>query len=120
MTPNKVIEYVDGVKPNVYTDDDKYTWINKLEGIISTEVHDMAEPVNYDMPADADKELLVPSPYDEVYALYIFAMIDFHNREYNNYNNSATMFSDTMEAYKKYYIQRHAHGTARNFRNVMG
>lgn len=119
-TMNSVIEYVDGVKPNVYEETDKYRWINKLEGLISTEVFGMAEPMQYDVPAAADTELLAMHPFDDIYAFYLFAMIDFHNREYNNYNNSMLMFTERLDALKNYYIQRHAHGKAHNFRNVMG
>lgn len=119
-TMNEVILYIDGVKPNVYTDDDKYRWMSRLEGMIRTEIHKDEEPKHDALPGDADAELLVPHPYDDVYALYVAAMIDFYNKEYNNYNNSAHMFSQQLEAYKKWYIQRNAAGKALNFRNVMG
>ena len=120
MTPNKVIEYVDGVKPNVYTDDDKYKWINTLEGIVSLQVMELDEPVQLDMPRDADKELLVCHPFDDIYGLYVSAMIDYHNREYNNYNNAVLMFTERMDQYKTWYIRTHPNNKARNFRNVMG
>lgn len=119
-TMNSTIEYIDGVKPNVFTDEDKYSWINRLEGMVSLEVHGMDEPVVYEIPKDADTELLIKAPFDDVYALYVASMIDFYNKEYNNYNNSTLMFTERMDAYKAWYIQRHAHGKARNFRNVMG
>ena len=119
-TMNSVIEYVDGVKPNAYTDDDKYKWINNLEGIVSLQVMEMDEPVVYELPRDADKELLVKAPFDEIYGLYVSAMIDYHNREYNNYNNAAMMFQERLDQYKTWYIRNHASVKARNFRNVMG
>lgn len=120
MTMNGVIEYVDGVKPNVFTDDDKYRWINTLEGLISVEVLDMEEPMVYTIPDDADKELLVKAPFDDVYALYVMAQIDFFNREYNHYNNATDVFKTRLEELKAWYIRNHAHGKAENFRNVMG
>ena len=119
-TMNSVIEYVDSVKPNVYEETAKYRWIARVEGLISTEVHGMAEPVVPAIPEDADKELLVAEPYDDLYALYVCSMIDFHNKDYDDYNNAALMYAERLEQYKAYYIQRHAHGKARNFRNVMG
>ena len=119
-TMNSVIEYIDGVKPNVYTDDDKYKWIATVDGLISLEVHQDAEATTYKLQDDADKELLVKAPYDDIYGLYVAAMIDFHNKEYNNYNNSVLMFTDRLEAYKANYIQRNRKKTAKNFRNVMG
>ena len=119
MTMNQVIEYVDGVKPNVYTDEDKYRWINTLEGMLSAEVFMDQEPLRYEIPQDADRELRVGHPYEEVYALYVMAMIDFHNREYGNYNNTMTMFQARLEQLKAHVV-RTGQGSARNFRNVMG
>ena len=119
-TMNSTIAYIDSVKPNVFEEETKYNWLNRLEGMISVEVHGDAEPAQYDLPADADTELLVPHPYDDIYALYVGAMIDFYNKEYNNYNNSMLMFQERLEAYKRWYIQRHAYGKKRNFRNVWG
>jgi len=119
-TMNKVIEYVDAVKPNVYDNNEKYQWIARLDGMISAEIHQDEETVTYELPKDADKDLLVPTPYDDVYALFVASMIDFYNKEYGNYNNSALMFAERLEQYKAWYIQRNAAGRALNFRNVMG
>lgn len=118
-TVNSVIEYVDRLKPNIYTDEDKYTWISRLEGMISHDVL-QEEGSQYISPDDADIPLQVSAPYDDIYALYVAAMIDFYNKEYNNYNNSVLMFQDRLDAFKAWYIQNHAASKARNFRNVMG
>ena len=64
-----------------------------------------AEPYAY--PDDMDKELLIPFPFDNVYELYLESMIDFYNREYANYNNSAAMFEARFSEYKKAYIREH-------------
>lgn len=118
-TMNEVIARVDRLKPNAYTEEDKYQWIATLEGLICTEVMGEEAP-EYSLPEDADTPLLVGHPFDDIYALYVSAMIDFHNREINNYNNTVLMFSERFDKYKAWYIQRNAHGKARNFRNVMG
>lgn len=116
-TMNTVIEYVDRMKPNVYSDDDKYRWINTVEGLVSHEVHN--EP-DYSLPDDADAPLLIPAPYDEIYILYVFAMIDFHNSEYNAYNNTVLLFTERLNQYKTWYVQHDTSGKGGNFRNVMG
>lgn len=118
-TMNTVIEQVDRLKPNAYTDEDKYRWINQLDGLVSMQVMGKDAP-EYSIPGDADTPLLVGHPFDDIYDMYVSAMIDFHNREYNNYNNSVLMFTERLEAYKAWYIQHHAPKSARNFRNVMG
>lgn len=119
-TMNSVIEELTGLKPNVYSEEDKYKWISRLDGMISAEVFRHEEPVKYAIPEDADKELLVTAPFDDIYVLYCAAMVDFYNREYTAYNNSVMMFNERFEAFKSYYIQRHRTCNAANFRNVMG
>lgn len=158
MTPNKVIEIVDGIKPNVYDEETKFRWINELEGIVKRKViqEDNGErrewkeqflddkwqyncpfcgyefvtyekannlpnycqdcgvkmdggiefkPLEY--PKDTNTELIVPAPYDNVYGLYIEAMIDYYNKEIANYNNSVAMFDARFMEYKKDYIRHH-------------
>ena len=118
-TMNTVIEYVDGVKPNVYTDEDKYRWINQLEGMLSAEVFHDARPLCCEIPADADKPLRVGHPWEDIYSLYVMAMIDFHNREYGNYNNAMLMFRERLEQLKTWHI-RTREGAEQRFRKVMG
>ena len=119
-TMNTVIERVDKVKPNAFDADIKLGWLSKVEGTISTEVYGMAEPRVPRVPEDADEELMAPEAFDDIYDLYLSAMIDFHNREYEEYNASATLFHERMQALKTWYIQHHTSSRARNFRNVMG
>lgn len=107
MTPNKVIEIVDRLKPNSYGEEDKLRWINELDGGTQRLVIQSDDTIQYDYPADMDKELLIPAPFDDVYALYLEAKIDYHNREYGNYNNSAMMFESRYSDYKKDYIRKH-------------
>jgi hypothetical protein len=117
-TMNKVIEYVDRVKPNVYTDADKYKWLKLLEDKIIREV--MGEEGECSVPEDADSELTVKSPYEEIYELYVMAMIDFHNKEYDDYNNTILRFREVYDQYVSWYIRHNSGSGANNFRNVMG
>ena len=119
-TMNSIIEELDELKPNVFSDDAKYRWMARLDGMISLDIHLDKEPIQYDLPKDADKALLVGAPHEDIYVLYCAAMVDFHNREYNNYNQSVLMFTERLEQYKTWYIRNNAPASARNFRNVMG
>ena len=119
-TINKVIRQVDTVKPNAYSDADKADWISRLEGLICRTVLKQEEAVAYEYPKDGDRELLVAAPFDDIYALYVYSMIDFNNREFLNYNNSAQMFNQSLDEYKKWYNRTNLPKSAANFRNVMG
>ena len=61
----------------------------------------------YNEDTDPQTELLVPAPYDEVYLRWMEAQIDYHNGEYDKYNNAIIMFNAAFEAYAAYYNQHH-------------
>ena len=105
MTPNKVIETVDRLKPNSYSDEDKLSWINELDGMVQRLVIQSDEIKQYSYPEDLDKELLIPEPFENVYNYFLEAKIDYYNREYGNYNNSTLMFESQFTEYKKWYIR---------------
>ena len=105
MTPNKVIEIVDGIKPNSYDEEMKLRWINELDGTVKRLVIQDKEFIPYEYPEDMDRELLIPAPFDSLYSLYLQAMIDYQNKEYGNYNNFASMFETRFSDYKKAYIR---------------
>lgn len=158
MTPNKVIEIVDGIKPNSYDEETKLRWINELDGMVQRLVFQKGEgesreweeqfsdgkwhyscrfcsygfeseekvntlpnycqhcgvkmdggtdDIQYFYPEDMDKELLITAPFDNVYQLYVEAMIDYYNKELGNYNNSNAMFDARFTEYKKDYIRKH-------------
>lgn len=107
VTPNKVIESVDSIKPNSYDEETKLSWISELDGNVTRLVFQEDSYTPYSYPDDMDKELLISSPFDSVYGLYLQAMIDYHNREFGNYNNSAAMFETRYNDYKKDYIRKH-------------
>ena len=133
MTPNKAIEIVDSLKPNPYNEEDKLRWINELDGMVQRLVLQWDEKYlkelkakyesgelteaqykelldntkQYVYPDDMDKELLIPAPFDDCYTLFLEAKIDYYNREYANYNNSAMMFEAQFGEYKKAYIRQH-------------
>ncbi len=107
MTPNKAIEIIDRLKPNAYSEEDKLRWINELDGMVQKLVFQNDTVTKYSYPEDMDRELLVTAPFDDVYTLFLEAKIDYNNREYANYNNSATMFESQFTEYKKAYIREH-------------
>lgn len=119
VTMNRVIEYVDRVKLNTYSDEEKYQWMKTLEEMIAKEVMGLEDAKHW-IPEDGDKPLLVPAPYDEIYGLYVMAMIDFYNQEYGNYNNMTALFRQRLEQFQAWYIRQNRPDGAKNFRNVMG
>lgn len=119
-TPNKIIEYVDKVKPNAYGDEEKFQWLCEVDGMVKRLVMQEEESVQISYPDDMDSQLLVPHPFDVVYALYLQGMIDLANKEYNSYNNTMMVFNTKFDEYKKAYLREHMPKSAGGYKNVMG
>lgn len=105
MKLSKIIQMVDDIKPNAFSNDTKTAWINEVEGFVQTEVMLLNDIVRYDYDTDAETELLVAPPHDKLYWTYLTAMIDFANGEYNKYANTMEMYKAFMGEYMRWYAQ---------------
>lgn len=112
----KIIEAInrlDALKFNTYTQDDKVEWLSRLDSMVKHQIidtHEGAETVSfsgYTSATPLETVLLVPAPYDEVYLRWMEAQIDYHNGEYDKYNNAIIMFNTAFEAYQKHYNSAH-------------
>jgi hypothetical protein len=107
------ISKLDDLKYNTYKQDDKVQWLSRLDSMVKKQVidtHEGAEAVSfsgYTADTPTDTVLLVPAPYDEVYLRWMEAQIDYHNGEYDKYNNAIIMFNTAFEAYQKHYNSVH-------------
>ena len=115
-TPNKVIEYVDKVKPNVYGQEEKFQWLCDLDGMIKRTVMQEEDDVRYSYPEDMDTQLLVPHPWESIYALYLEAQIDLHNKDYEDYNNAILVYTERLEEFRRAYIREHRPKSAGSIR----
>lgn len=109
-TINEVIERVGRTKPNAMEDRDKAGILINLDSRIyhdltMADAQDQIPPEQW--PEDGDKQLLVTSPFDNIYDLYLTAMIEFHMREYGNFNNTVMLFNEAMNDYKAKYRRDH-------------
>jgi hypothetical protein len=118
-TPNKVIEYLDRVKANAYGEEEKFRWICDLDGMVKRIVMQEEGGVDYQYPKDMDSQLLIPAPFEGVYAHYLEAMIDLCNRDYNAYNNAAAVFETKFSEFKKAYIRENMPKDHGYYRGVM-
>ena len=118
-TINKIIEQVEEIKPNVFGEEVKFGWLSQLNGMICRIVMQQEETPELKYPDDMDKDLLVPEPYEGLYALWLMAKIDFYNRDDDDYNNTMLMFNQMFDEYKKLYIRENMPRQAGGYKNVM-
>lgn len=108
----EAINRIDSQKHNTYKKDEKVEWLSRLDAMVKKHIIDTHEGdevifTGYDDSTDLQKELLIPAPYDEVYLRWMEAQIDYHNGEYEKYNNAIEMFNADYGSYQNYYNRTH-------------
>ena len=109
MTLKQVMDYIDDIKPNAFSDATKTQWLSECEGYIQTEILLLAgsETIVYDAEADRNTELLVRPPHDKVYGAYLGAMVDFANGEYQKYENAMQLYNAYLAEFARWFIARY-------------
>ena len=107
-TLKEIIERVEREKPDAFQSDVKARWLAELEGKIALDCfamsHVEAKALRYSWPKDEKKELLISFPNEEIYVLYLEAMIDFHNGEPDRYQNAMERFNQAFLGFKQWLL----------------
>ena len=105
MKLKQVIDLVDGIEPNAYTNEVKTAWMNEVEGMVQTDVMLRAiEDIDqYTWTDDQQTVLLVKPPHDKLYRFYLQAMIQFANGEYDRYSNTMTVFNGAYGEFVRWF-----------------
>ena len=109
----EAINRIDSLKHNTYTQNDKVAWLSRLDSMVKRLIIDTHEGgvnvtfTGYDDKTDLNTELLVPAPFDEMYLRWLEAQIDYHNGEYDKYNNAVLMYQTAYDGYANYYNRNH-------------
>lgn len=113
MTVDEAIRAVDGLKPNMYTVEQKVAWLNALDGrlfreVILTHEHEAGATFTpYEWTGDLQDALIAPAPYDEVYRWWLESQIDLSNGEATKYNASSMMYNAALDSYTAWYNRTH-------------
>lgn len=109
MTAGEAIERADSVKPNAFTQEEKFNWLVALDSKIAMELMLMSpqdmEQIRLHYPGDLESQLLVDFPHDEIYPLYLMARIDEMNGEYNKYANSSAIYNQYFNEFAGWFLQ---------------
>lgn len=117
MIIKDIIDAVDALKPNPYSDDQKTAWLSRCEGQIQTECYLMPieNVLTYVYTSDDELTPLAPAPYDKLYESYLFAMLDYYQGEYGKYANSMAMFNKDISDLTR-WLTRLYEPTKRSYR----
>lgn len=123
MKVSDMIAHVDKLKPNRFSQDEKYRWLTDIDGMIVRELIETHENsplkeefVGYIPGRDDDKDLIVPAPYDSLYRWYLESQIDLANMEIGKYNNAKNLFNQAYLTYTDHYNRTHMPKQRGNFR----
>ena len=97
MKVRDCITLVDGFMPNAYDTNLKARWVRECEGKVYTQLF-LQQPIGFPWGSPSDylqEELAVPAPYNQIYQLYLEAMIHYHNGEPDRYNMTMSLFNQT-------------------------
>ena len=109
MTVGELFAYVDDIKPNAFTTEQKMIWLNELEARIQKDVllRWRGEWEQYQWPEDKDVSPLLDPPDDAMYRHWLEAMIDYANGEYDKYQNTAALFNQVWNAFVARFATRY-------------
>lgn len=109
MTIQEVIERVDELAPNQYSEEQKMHWLSDFDAKVFHEVfltHERGCGVMcpFDTYEDAEKDLLIPAPYaSDVYCYYLLSRIAESNAEIQKYNLYSTLFNEAYKTFSDWY-----------------
>lgn len=114
MTIGKCISIAESIAPSKHSRDLKVRWISELEGKISVELFNRSplDLEEYGAESRDDQALEVPFPFDQIYWMYLVAMLDLANGDNARYQSSAGAFNSAFESYAKWVVRTGAGGRA--------
>lgn len=109
----EAINAIDDIYPNTYTQEEKVGWLSNLDEKVKKTIidtHEDGEKVvfeGYNSNTPLDTELLIPSPYTDVYLFWLQSKIDYWNGEIGRYNNSISAYNAEYTAFENAYNRAH-------------
>lgn len=113
MRVKTAIQRADALRMNVISEEQKAAWVMDLEGQLA-EMFGMDPPEN--LWPEADGELLLPAPYEEVYQLYLICKIDYYNQEMSLYANDLVMYDAALTEARAWFRRNHRPAPRRSWR----
>lgn len=112
MTTKNAISRADKLRPNAIEEEVKAAWLYELDG-------KLAETLGVDVTENVwpkDAELLMPSPCDNIYELYLCAMIDLENQETELYANGMAVFNAAFAEARAWWRRHHCPADSGNWK----
>lgn len=114
MTISEVLVDIGKVKPSQYDHATLIRWLSELDGRVHEDIMSWFEgcpekPEFPYKPGDQLASLLIPFPHEDLYIKWLMAKIDYHNADFERYNNSMMMFDEAWRGFVDAYTRNHRH-----------
>lgn len=103
MTVKEAVKRADALRMNTVSEEQKAAWVHDLDGQLA-EMFGVVPPAN-NWPED--RELLMPSPHEEIYQLYLICKIDYYNQEMKLYANDLAIYNAALAEAQAWYRRNH-------------
>lgn len=115
LTAQDIIDRVDDLEPNYYSDEYKCSWLDEIELKLWNEIYtthagaeDMDAPEEIDPGGAGEHELQVGIPYGrDIYENWVKAKISQANGESGRYNEYITLFLNAWQEFANYWNRKH-------------
>lgn len=105
QTAREVVEQVDLLCPNQYSQEQKLQWLGELEGRICLDVHLMRGKQLEQVWQNWPGTLLVGWPHSDMYRHWLLAKLHQADGELELYQNSMETFNTSYQNYVNWYIR---------------
>lgn len=108
MTIETCMNLVNAMMPSGVDTAVKLRFLGEIEGKVRVELHGESPDGGWDFDerTPGGTVLCVPHPYDQLYLLYVMAMIDYIGGDMARYENGAAMFNAVYQSYGKWLKRR--------------
>ena len=110
MTIGTCMNLVDTMIPNGVAASVKLRFLGEIEGKVRVEL--LGEPPDeewdFNEQTSQSTELCVPHPFDQLYLLYVMAMVHYVGGEIARYENGAALFNAAYQSYGKWLKRKGA------------
>ena len=111
MTVKEAVKRADALRMNTVSEEQKAAWVCDLDG-------QLAEMFGVEQPANTwpeDRVLLMPSPHEEIYQLYLICKIDYYNQEMKLYANDLAIYNTALAEAQAWYRRTHRPASSGNW-----
>ena len=108
MTIETCMSLLDAMMPSGVSPAVKLRFLGEIEGKVRVELHGESPDgdCDFDESTPVGTVLAVPHPYDQMYLLYVMAMLDYVGGDTARYENGAAMFNAVYQSYGKWLKRR--------------